>query len=398
MKIKRRFGVTILELVIVVAVLGILASGIMIIIGRNSPAKARDGIRKADLKNIAGAVNGYYFSNNNQFPPAIGSGYDDKNVFTSDTNLPEWIPGLTKEMKTIPVDPKQAKISNYLARFGDFLSSVNNLFRLTSYEVSAQSSQTFYSTAADGYIGRLIAHESSFDPCDLYPDLSTIKVGQEKIGPVDVYNYRGFLSFDTSSLDDNLAIDSAVLRLTLSSKVVEQNFDLRIRHKDWGASLDCLDYVGNPPDPPVVSFQSSGLPASEQSFDINIPVSGINKSGVTYFMLSTNLEENDNTLGNGSYFAFYAAEAGGNIVPKLIIQPSEEPLPSEEPPPPALPCPYRYETTADRQDFVLWACLEISTDEHIWNKPTAACPKTSRWLQPPSGTGIPPYNFCIESR
>ena len=102
MKIKSRFGVTILELVIVVAVLGILGSAVTIIIGRNSQGKTRDAIRKSDLKAIGGAVNAYYFSNNNQFP----AGCDiPTNTFCTSTLGGVWIPLLNKEMKIIPLDP-----------------------------------------------------------------------------------------------------------------------------------------------------------------------------------------------------------------------------------------------------------------------------------------------------
>ncbi|OGY25906.1 MAG: hypothetical protein A2Z24_02385 [Candidatus Woykebacteria bacterium RBG_16_44_10] len=88
MKLPRKsFGFTLVELLIVIAIIGILIS-VGLASFRRAQTQTRDGQRKADLENIAGALEQYY-SDNNEYP----------------TSLDDLTSGARVYLKAIPRDP-----------------------------------------------------------------------------------------------------------------------------------------------------------------------------------------------------------------------------------------------------------------------------------------------------
>ena len=100
-------GFTLIELLIVIAILGVLASGVFIAINPlQKLQQARNAQRKMDLGSLANALEAYAISHNGQYPTTnlawcglVGSYYDCGQ---------DWIPGLviSGELKTLPKDPK----------------------------------------------------------------------------------------------------------------------------------------------------------------------------------------------------------------------------------------------------------------------------------------------------
>ena len=500
MKLKYKLGITLLELVITIAVLGILASSVMIIIGRNSQGKTRDGIRKADLQSIGGAVNAYYFSNNNQFPEATGPTCDAGQYFcTSTENGVEWIPGLNSEMKTIPVDPKETAGAIFINRLASLIfKQVPNIWDKIVPPVLADQLPPVVSSTTDGYIRYT---DPNYAPG--YPDTSGTcgintnslvggAIGQAFFPPY--YTYRSYLAFDTANIPDNATITSVSLNLTVLGNNTTTDFILRARYFDWQNSLACADWVNTASGTIDGTYDTSGLPDQYAAFLVTFTnFSGINLTGLTQIMLTSDREENDWVPSGREDFVIFSAETPTNLFPPQLnvtytIPPPPLPTadieadagsgpPSDGPitipynssatiswtsnatscdvkiggvvqwsgpsnlgvstgnltadtiydltcnngaPPDSVTvnvllqggggggpiCPYRYETTANRQDFILWACLEIGSDEHIFNindindpkNAKAPCPKSSYWKSNlPTGAGFS-YNFCFESR
>ena len=81
-------GFTIIELLVVVAIIGILAAAIMITI-TDSRQKARDARRKTELKSIENAIELYASYNNGKFPSSLTELHDSLTAQTgSDYKLP----------------------------------------------------------------------------------------------------------------------------------------------------------------------------------------------------------------------------------------------------------------------------------------------------------------------
>ena len=316
MRIKRRFGVTILELVIVVAVLGILGSSVMIIIGRNSQGKTRDGIRKADLQSIGGAVNAYYFSNDNKFP----AGCDGNNYCTSDSGTTPWITGLNSEMKAVPLDPKQTS-TPFLLAIRKFL----NQFIAIDTALAA-SPETYVSETTDGYL----RYTKSTNPPDTSgtcgintnPTVGGV-IGQAYAGST-YYTYRSYLAFNTANIPDNATITGVSLNLTVSGNNTTTDFDLRARYFDWQNSLACADWV-NPASGTIGgTYNTSVLPATDVAFPVSLNFSGINLTGLTQIMLTSDREENNTAPSGREDFFIYSAETSA-YAPKLVVTYSMQP-------------------------------------------------------------------------
>ena len=93
-------GFTLIELLIVIAILGILASGILVAINPlGQIQKARDAVRRSDGKQINDAITRYFIVN--------GSYPDTTCFWCSSLSGTNWIPSLvdSRELKKVPIDP-----------------------------------------------------------------------------------------------------------------------------------------------------------------------------------------------------------------------------------------------------------------------------------------------------
>lgn len=97
-------GFTFIELLVVITIIGILASIVMVATG-GTRARARDVRRKVDLKQIRLALESYY--NMNRKYPQAGSCSYGSNCYVYSAGGPDWIPALTAGgfMSSVPVDP-----------------------------------------------------------------------------------------------------------------------------------------------------------------------------------------------------------------------------------------------------------------------------------------------------
>lgn len=98
-------GFTLVELLVVIAVIGVLATTVIINLGR-ARAKARDAKRISDLRQIKTALD-LYFEDNGFYPPSAGCGWDCNGYSNSDK--PDDWTALENELRPylskLPVDP-----------------------------------------------------------------------------------------------------------------------------------------------------------------------------------------------------------------------------------------------------------------------------------------------------
>lgn len=90
------FGFTLLELVVSIGVVGILAAGVVSVIGRGPQRRSRDAQRQADIQKIATALE-LYRSDRGNYP-----GTGNLNLLTTPPPTP---PGAAAYLNRVPVDP-----------------------------------------------------------------------------------------------------------------------------------------------------------------------------------------------------------------------------------------------------------------------------------------------------
>ena len=125
---KNKYGITLIELLIVMAILSIIATIGFIAYG-NQQKRARDAIRRTDLKEIQTALQLYY-QNNNSYPGGGG-------VLHLSTSSPPWIPGLEpKYISKLPGDPGGTKFYVYQPDFGGSVYCLGTILEKPSGVVS----------------------------------------------------------------------------------------------------------------------------------------------------------------------------------------------------------------------------------------------------------------------
>ena len=144
-------GFTLIEILIAISVAGILASGIAFtLVGHFKTT--RDGIRKADLANIALALTNYYLDNERGVYPSPDLGAEETQ--SDSTSGDNWIPGLVPDyLKTLPKDPKQAGVLNNLAQFIQKARQGTNLFEPQLVSATTLSTHYFGSYITTGAVG-----------------------------------------------------------------------------------------------------------------------------------------------------------------------------------------------------------------------------------------------------
>lgn len=143
------------------------------------------------------------------------------------------------------------------------------------------------------------------------------RVGQVFVGGIYIV-YRTYVSFDTSALDDDALISSAVLQLKTESDNSATDFYVQIYGDSqpiWGASLETADW-GCGTD--FLTQWDSTNYVDETYVNFDISTEQINKAGRTQFEIISNRELDDTTPTGEEYVDFHSADSTGNE-PKLVV-------------------------------------------------------------------------------
>jgi len=138
--------------------------------------------------------------------------------------------------------------------------------------------------------------------------------------------YRGILSFDTSSLPDTAVITSVTLKVRKQGLVGTDPFTTHgalrahIRKPYFGSalSLENGDFQAGASTSSMATFSSTPV-ANWYSATVGSALwPHINKTGTTQFRLKFNLGDNDNLIAD--YLRFSSGNAGATVRPQLIVE------------------------------------------------------------------------------
>lgn len=180
------------------------------------------------------------------------------------------------------------------------------------------TTETFVSEAA--LDGKMTKYGDSYPPnAGISVDTQgNIVVGQEYIS--GWYNiYRGYVSFNTSSIQDTATITDAVLKLKTYGDASVVDFTMRVMGGSqpiYGAELEENDW--NCGTQEVATWPSSSYPGAGLYVNITILTAQINKTGRTQFELKSDREGYAPQPMQVEYVSFYSADSAGNE-PKLEV-------------------------------------------------------------------------------
>ena len=198
------------------------------------------------------------------------------------------------------------------------------------------SPETYVSETTDGYL----RYTKSTNPPDTSgtcgintnPTVGGV-IGQAYAGST-YYTYRSYLAFNTANIPDNATITGVSLNLTVSGNNTTTDFDLRARYFDWQNSLACADWVNTASGTIDGTYDTSGLPDQYAAFLVTFTnFSGINLTGLTQIMLTSDREENDWVPSGREDFVIFSAETPTNLFPPQLNV-------TYTIPPPPLPTPH----------------------------------------------------------
>lgn len=176
---------------------------------------------------------------------------------------------------------------------------------------------TIYGGAADGYVST----GANFDQATTVDTTGDIYVGMQ-VGAA----YEGFLTFDTSSVDDGAVITSATLSLYGMNDSSTTDFTLEARIYDWLTSLGTDDFRTRA-ELGTLTLVASMSTASWVATGYNVLTSdaaflaGINKTGSTRLVLCSSRHRTSETPSGTEFVGMNSADASGTSQdPKLVIE------------------------------------------------------------------------------
>lgn len=208
---------------------------------------------------------------------------------------------------------------------------------------------TTFSIAASGDDGEVLSSSASYPPASASgTDDSTADLDVLRWLSGGTYAIRtGHLRFDTSSLPDGDAINSATLKLHIKTVANDDSRNLVFEYYDWGSSISNGDWTATAPASPVATIALSSLTTSAVNNITITDLSGISKTGYTYFrihisggqptglnwvqmasfddvtnpepQLVVNYGTGDQTLTGDATLQSSAAAAGGGIISGGIV-------------------------------------------------------------------------------
>ena len=408
MKIKSS-GFTLVELLIVVAVTGVLSTIVALVVG-NSFAKARDGVRKQALKNLVTPLESYLIANGSYPPDPVTY---PANEYTSESGA-DWIPGLTpSHIRTLPRDPTQTTsmieksyiaLASYYAEHNSkypsdpkqagLITQLARLIPLGRGEVAGVSDTgsesfegTFPPAGPEGW--------STGGSASWFKDSTQFQSGANSAASGAIPNDgRTWLKVNV--------MPTVASTLTFYWQVSsEANFDYLYYCVDNDACTRLAGYTGRitgnttwaQVSVPLTAVTHSILFAYEKD---DSAIAGSDRGWIDNVVITpppATPTPTPSPAPTPTPTPTPAPTSPPTPTPTPIIIPTDTPTPTSAPTPTpgggGPPIKYLgYIVPADRSSYVLWAVLENTNDPEIATNPSAKCYNAT----PPS-----PYNFCIKS-
>lgn len=191
-------------------------------------------------------------------------------------------------------------------------------------------SYTIYGDAASGYIN---SNGSTYAAArdgtgTINAGTTTHYVGQDRVGTTR-YCYESFVGFDTSSIDDAETVTAVTATFIVGLNSSTTDFNVQLQEYNWGATLTTADWRTGGGAGQLAgltdwatAISTSGLGASMVFTGNAAFISGVNKTGLTYFILSSSRHESGTAPSDGvpEFVLFYSpAESGTANDPVLDI-------------------------------------------------------------------------------
>lgn len=370
---RKAKGFTLIEILIVITIIGILAT-VGLYSFDNARQKARDSKRKQDLQTIKTALVLYY-QDFRQYPPSCQGSSCQAMSFASSASS-NWIPELEDYLPKAPKDPRQASAANFL----DHLTLLQPVY--AAHLCTNSPGAVVTNNPALGRSWTIPDNAKASD--NLYAN-STLAVFNDSTDYLKASNF-GFAIPTTATINGVVveveryspgSIRDASIRLVKNGFIAGDDKINRATGLDWPAPTDTNTYV------------SYG--GSTDLWGLSLTPADINATnfGVVYRAWRTGTGIPDSPFGVPPY------NASIDHICMKVYYTAPAPPPPPPPPPTGGDCSsaaahtYCYSVSANRLSFVLWAQLENSKNQEIFNKPNATCS-----APPPSNTQL---NYCLPS-